>query len=92
MHTKRSERQHWKGLVNMLKVVPLFFKTPPILPTPPFFWEKLWGGGPTMKSPATFKMKLYVTTANNSFQPLTIFCHKELHLRCHIGPELNIVT
>ena len=34
----------------------------------------------------------YVTTVNNSFQPLPIFCHKELHLRCCIGLELNIVT
>ena len=32
-------------------------------------------------SPVTCKMKLYVTTVNNSFQPLPIFCHKELHLR-----------
>ena len=32
-------------------------------------------------SPVTCKMKLYVTTVNNSFQPLPILCHKELHLR-----------
>ena len=85
----------------MLKVVSLFFKT-----LSPYFtklslllrktWQE-WGGVsgvgvPTMRSPVTFKMKLYVTTVNNSFQPLTIFSHKELHLRCHIGPELNIVT
>ena len=44
------------------------------------------------RSPVTFKTKLYVTTANNNFQPLPIFCHKELHLRCCIGLELNIVT
>ena len=30
----------------------------------------------------TFNTKLYITTVNNSFLPLTIFCHKELHLRC----------
>ena len=36
-------------------------------------------------------MKLYVTTVNNSFQPLHIFCHKELHFRCSIGVELNII-
>ena len=34
----------------------------------------------------------YVTTANNSFQPLSIFSLKELHLTCCIGLELNIVT
>ena len=34
----------------------------------------------------------YVTTFNNSFQPLPIFCHKKLHLRCCIGLELNLVT
>ena len=28
-----------------------------------------------------FKMKLSVTTVNNSFQPLPIFCHKELCFR-----------
>ena len=44
------------------------------------------------RSPVTFKTKLYVTTVNNNFQPLPIFCHKELHLRCCIGLELNIVT
>ena len=33
-----------------------------------------------------FKMKLSVRTVNNSF------CHKELHLRCCIRLELNIVT
>ena len=33
-----------------------------------------------------FKTKLSVTTVNNSF------FHKELHLRCCIGLELNIVT
>ena len=26
------------------------------------------------------------------FQPLTIFCHKKLNLRCCTGRELNIVT
>ena len=39
-----------------------------------------------------FKIKLYVTTVNNSFQPLAVFCQEELHLRCCIGLELNIVT
>ena len=32
----------------------------------------------------------YVTAVNSSFQPLPIFCHKELHLRCCIGLKLNI--
>ena len=44
------------------------------------------------KSPVTFKTKLSVTTVNYSFQPFTIFRQKELHLRCCIGLELNIVT
>ena len=44
------------------------------------------------RSPVTFNTKLYVTTINNSFQPLTIFCHKELHLRCYIGLKLIIIT
>ena len=39
-----------------------------------------------------FKMKLYITTVINSFQPLSIFCHTELHLKCCIGLELNITT
>ena len=43
------------------------------------------------KSPVTFKMKLSVTTVNSSSQLLP-FCHKELHLRCCIEVELNIVT
>ena len=34
--------------------------------------------------------KFYVTTIDNSFQPLPNICHKELHLRCCIGLELNI--
>ena len=42
-------------------------------------------------SPATFKMKLSVTTVNYSFQLFPIFCHKKLHLRCCIGLELSIV-
>ena len=42
------------------------------------------------RSPVTFKIKPCVTTVNNSFQPLPIFCHKELHFRCNIGLELNI--
>ena len=41
--------------------------------------------------PATFKMELSVTTVSNSFQLFPIFCLKELHLRCCIGLELNIV-
>ena len=40
----------------------------------------------------TFKTKLYVTTVNNNFPPLTIFYHKELYLRCCIVRELTIVT
>ena len=43
------------------------------------------------KSPVTVNMKLYVTTANNSFHPLPIFSHKELHLIGHKGLDLNIV-
>ena len=86
-----SPRFFVRCLVNMLKVVPLFFKTPPILPTPPFFWAKLGGRVPTRRSPVTFKAELYVTTVN-SLQPLPVFCHKGLHLRCHIGLELNIAT
>ena len=41
-------------------------------------------------SSVTFNTKQYVTTISNSFQPLFIFCHKEHHLRCCIGLELNI--
>ena len=37
------------------------------------------------RGPVTFNTKLHVTTVNNSFQPLAIFCHKELHLKCCIG-------
>ena len=44
------------------------------------------------RSPVTSKTKLYVTTVNNSFQPLPVFCWKEHHLRYCIGFELNIVT
>ena len=44
------------------------------------------------RSRTTFKKKFYVTTVTNSFQPLPIFCHKEVHLRCCIKLELNIVT
>ena len=40
----------------------------------------------------TFKTKLYVTTFNNSFLLLPVFCQKEVHLRCYIRLELNIVT
>ena len=43
-------------------------------------------------SPVTSQTKFYVTTVNSSFQLLSIFCHKELHLRCCIKLELNIVT
>ena len=38
------------------------------------------------RSPVTFKMKLFVTTVNNCFQLFHIFCNKEFHLRCCIGP------
>ena len=44
------------------------------------------------RNPVLFKTKLFVTSLSNSFQPLCIFCQKELHLRCFIGLELNIVT
>ena len=44
------------------------------------------------RSLVTVKMKDCVATVNNSFQPLPIFCQKELHLRGHIGPGLNILT
>ena len=44
------------------------------------------------RGPVTFKTKLYVTTVNNSLQLLPVFCQKEIHLRCCIGLELNIVT
>ena len=44
------------------------------------------------RGPVTFKMKLSVTTVNNSFQLLPVFCHKDLNLRCCIGLELNIKT
>ena len=37
-------------------------------------------------------LPLSVTTVSNSFQLFPIFCLKELHLRCCIGLELNIVT
>ena len=40
---------------------------------------------------ATFKTGLYVTSVNNGFQSLLIFCHKELHLKCCIELELYIV-
>ena len=44
------------------------------------------------RRPVTFKTKLSVLTYNNSFQLLPIFWYKELHIRCFIGFELNIVT
>ena len=44
------------------------------------------------RSLVPFKMELYVTSVNNSFQWLPNFCYKELHLRCCIEPESNIVT
>ena len=44
------------------------------------------------RNPVLFKTKLFVTSLSNSFQPICIFCLKELHLRCFIGLELNIVT
>ena len=43
-------------------------------------------------SRVTYKTKLFVTTVNNSFQLFPIYCHKELHLICCIGLELNIAT
>ena len=39
-------------------------------------------------NPVTFKMKLSVTTVRNSSQ-LLLFFHKELHLTCCLGLELN---
>ena len=30
---------------------------------------------------------MYITTVNNTFQPLTFFCHEELHIRCCTGLE-----
>ena len=44
------------------------------------------------RSPVTFKIRLYVTTVNNSFQTLPIFCYEEVHLGGCIGLDLNIVT
>ena len=41
-------------------------------------------------SPVTFKIKLYVTKVNKSLKT-SIFCHKELHLRGPIRPDLNIL-
>ena len=38
-----------------------------------------------------FQTKLYVTSVNNSFESMPIFCLKELHLRCCIELESNIV-
>ena len=43
------------------------------------------------RSLVTFKIKPYITTVNSSFQSLTIFCHKKLHLRCCIGLKFDIV-
>ena len=40
------------------------------------------------RCPVTFNTELYATTVNNSFLSLTIFSHKELHLRwCMAGIE-----
>ena len=44
------------------------------------------------RSPLTFKTKLSVTTVNSGLQLLPIFCRKELHLRCGMGLELDIVV
>ena len=44
------------------------------------------------RSLVTFKTELYVISVNNSFQSLPNYCHKELHLRCYIELESNIVT
>ena len=43
------------------------------------------------RTPTTFNRKLYITTVINIFQPLPISCHKEFHIRCYIGLELNIL-
>ena len=53
-------------------------------------WYKFMHFRVRSRNHVTFKTKLYVTTVNNSFQPLPNFCHKELHLRCCIGFGLNI--
>ena len=37
------------------------------------------------KNPVTIMTKLYVTAINNTFQPLPIFYHKVIHLRCCKG-------
>ena len=60
------------------------------LVTKPSFIRKGEGEVPTMRSPVKFEVKLYVTTIN-SFHPVFIFCHIQLHLRYHIGLDLNIV-
>ena len=44
------------------------------------------------RSPVTFKSKLCVKAVNNSFQPLPIFCHKDVHVGCSILLKLDIVT
>ena len=55
-------------------------------------WSKYMYFRVGSRSPVTFETELFGATVNNSFQPLPNFCHKELHPRCCIGPELNIVT
>ena len=44
------------------------------------------------RSLVTFKTELFITSVNCSFQSFPIFCHKQLHLRCCIELESNIVT
>ena len=44
------------------------------------------------RNSVTFKTKLYIKTVNNSFQPLAIFGHKDLHLWYCTGLELNTAT
>ena len=44
------------------------------------------------RNPVICKTKLYITKVNNSFQSLSIFYQKELHLRRCTGLKLNIAT
>ena len=53
-------------------------------------WSKSMHFRVRSRNPVIITTKLYVTTINNSFQPLPNFCHKELHRRCCVGLELNI--
>ena len=77
-------------LVNMFKVVHLFFKTPPILPTLPLYGKNLgvrfqaWGALSHLKG----------TLYNNcqQFPTITYFSSQRAPSWGHIGLELNIVT